>query len=91
MEERSALFYMPIAFHGRSLKLRIFVDDTQERDASPLFSPGGMHLEHCVHSCACQYKRHGQRRAVKVIKGLDCLVYKERLRPGGLGESYLCV
>lgn len=90
MEERSALFYMPIAFHVRSLKLHVFVDHTQESDVSPLLSPGGMHLEHCVHSSACQYKRHRQRRAVKV-KGLDCLAYKERLRPGCLGESYLCV
>ena len=76
---------MSIAFHVRSLKLHISVDHTQESDVSPLLSPGGMHLEHCVHSHICQYKRHGlvQRRTVKVIKGLDHLAYKERLRTWG--------
>ncbi|KAK4826327.1 hypothetical protein QYF61_007436 [Mycteria americana] len=48
------------------------------------------HLKHCVRFWAPQYKKHitlldcVQRRATKMVKGLEGKTYKERLRSPGL-------
>ncbi|KAK4828273.1 hypothetical protein QYF61_024938 [Mycteria americana] len=48
------------------------------------------HLEHCIQLWSPQYKKNMhlleqvQRRAIKIIRGMECLSYEERLRELGL-------
>lgn len=57
---------------------------------APLLSPGEMHLESCVVFWAPQDKREVellkqvQQRVTKMMKGLEHLCYKEKLRELGL-------
>ena len=57
----------------------------------PLYSMlVGPHLEYCVHMWSPQYRRdvdlleHIQRRATKMIQGMEHLSYEDRLRAGAV-------
>ena len=47
------------------------------------------HLQYCIQAWSPQYRKdmelleQGQRRAVKIIRGLKCLCYEERLKELG--------